>query len=109
MQNAQFVHYIYMAFAIFLEVAANIFIKTSDGWRHKTMGIFGILCILASFTALSQAIKGIDLSIAYGLWGGMGIVLTAAAGWVFFRQKLSSKGCIGLSLIVLGAVLLKMS
>lgn len=109
MQNAQFIHYVYMAFAILLEVAANIFIKTSDGWRRKMMGVLGILCILASFTALSQAVKGIDLSVAYGLWGGMGIVLTTAAGWCFFKQALGRTGCIGIALIVVGVVLLKMS
>ncbi|MCT9811006.1 multidrug/spermidine efflux SMR transporter subunit MdtI [Acidovorax sp. Be4] len=109
MQNALFVHYAYMALAVLLEVAANIFIKSSQGWRKKTWGALGILCILASFAALSQAVQGIDLSIAYALWGGMGIVLTAAAGWVFFRQALGRAGCMGIALIVAGVVLLKLS
>ncbi len=109
MQNAQFIHYVYMAVAILLEVAANIFIKTSEGWRRKIQGALGIVCILASFTALSQAVKGIDLSIAYALWGGMGIVLTTAAGWVFFQQALGRTGCLGIAMIVIGVVLLKLS
>lgn len=109
MQNALFVHYAYMALAVLLEVAANIFIKSSQGWRKKTWGALGILCILASFAALSQAVQGIDLSIAYALWGGMGIVLTAAAGKVFFRQALGRAGCLGIALIVTGVVLLKLS
>ncbi len=109
MQNALFIHYAYMALAVLLEVAANIFIKSSNGWRRKTWGVLGILCILASFTALSQAVKGIDLSIAYALWGGMGIVLTAVAGWVFFQQSLGRAGCFGIALIVAGVVLLKLS
>lgn len=109
MQNAQFIHYAYMALAILLEVAANIFIKSSAGWRSKSWGVLGIVCILASFTALSQAVKGMDLSIAYALWGGMGIVLTTAAGWIFFRQALARSGCAGIALIVVGVLLLKLS
>ncbi|MNT91953.1 Spermidine export protein MdtI [compost metagenome] len=98
-----------MALAILLEVAANIFIKKSDGWRRKMPGVLGIVCILASFTALSQAVQGMDLSLAYALWGGMGIVLTSAAGWVFFRQALGRAGCLGIAMIVVGVVMLKLS
>lgn len=109
MQNAQFIHYAYMAVAILLEVAANVFIKSSDGWRRKGWGLLGIVCVLASFTALAQAVKGIDLSVAYALWGGIGIVLTTAAGWLFFQQALARRGCAGIVLIVLGVLLLKLS
>ena len=109
MQNAHFIHYAYMALAVLLEVAANIFIKHSAGWRRKTWGLLGIGCVLASFTALSQAVQGIDLSVAYALWGGAGIVLTTAAGWVFFKQALARRGCAGIVLIVAGVLLLKLS
>ena len=109
MQNAHFIHYAYMALAVLLEVAANIFIKQSAGWRRKTWGLLGIGCVLASFTALSQAVQGIDLSVAYALWGGAGIVLTTAAGWVFFKQALARRGCAGIVLIVVGVLLLKLS
>lgn len=109
MQNAQFIHYAYMGLAVLLEVAANIFIKSSAGWRRKGWGVLGIACVLASFTALSQAAQGIDLSVAYALWGGIGIVLTTAAGWVFFQQALARKGCVGIALIVIGVLLLKLS
>ncbi|MEG1769116.1 MAG: SMR family transporter, partial [Comamonas sp.] len=78
MQNAQFIHYVYMVVAVLLEVAANIFIKHSAGWRRKGWGMLGIVSVLASFTALSQAVQGMDLSVAYALWGGAGIVLTTA-------------------------------
>lgn len=109
MHSAQSIHYLYMALAILLEVAANVFIKSSAGWRRRGMGVLGIACILASFTALSQAVKGIELSVAYALWGGMGMVLTTAAGWIFFGQTLRRSGCLGIGLIVIGVVLLELS
>lgn len=109
MQNAQFIHYVYMVVAVLLEVAANIFIKHCAGWRRKGWGMLGIVSVLASFTALSQAVQGMDLSVAYALWGGAGIVLTTAAGWVFFKQALARRGCAGIVLIVVGVLLLKLS
>ncbi|MGB3071239.1 MAG: multidrug/spermidine efflux SMR transporter subunit MdtI [Ottowia sp.] len=109
MQHTQTAHYLFMAAAILLEVAANVLIKYSDGFRRRAIGVLGIAAILASFTALSQAIKGIDLSIAYALWGGMGIFLTALAGRVLFKQELNRLGWSGIGSIILGILVLKMS
>ncbi|MCA5918345.1 multidrug/spermidine efflux SMR transporter subunit MdtI [Pectobacterium brasiliense] len=109
MQNAYLIHYAWMLVAILLEVAANIFVYASQGWSRRVPGIIGIFCILASFTALAQAVKGIDLSIAYALWGGTGIELTSMAGWALFRQRLGRQAFAGILLIVAGISLLKLS
>ncbi|MHA3902025.1 multidrug/spermidine efflux SMR transporter subunit MdtI [Castellaniella sp. WN] len=109
MRNAALVHYAFMVAAIVLEVAANVFVKYSDGFRRRAVGALGIFCILASFTALSQAIKGIDLAVAYALWGGMGILLTAFAGLALFQQRLGRIGWLGISAIVSGVLLLEMT
>jgi spermidine export protein MdtI len=109
MQNTQLVHVLWMLGAIGLEVAANVFIKLSDGFRRLAVGLVGIACILLSVTALSQAIRGIDLSVAYALWGGAGIVLTALAAFVLFKQKLTSGGWLGIGLVVAGIGLLRLA
>ena len=109
MSTTETTHYIFMVLAIFLEVAANILIKYSDGFQRRTPGLLGIASILASFAALSQAIKGIDLSIAYALWGGTGILLTACAGLMLFKQRLNRMGWAGIAAISLGMLVLKAS
>lgn len=109
MNSTETVHYFFMALAIFLEVSANILIKYSDGFQRRGPGLLGITSILASFAALSQAIKGIDLSIAYALWGGTGILLTACAGLMLFKQQLNRMGWAGIGAISLGMLVLKTS
>lgn len=109
MQNAHFVHIAWMIAAIGLEVAANIFIKLSEGFRRLIAGFAGIGCILLSVAALSQAIRGIDLSVAYALWGGAGIVLTALAGFALFKQKLTGRGWMGIAFVVMGISLLRLA
>ncbi|MCA0418667.1 MAG: multidrug/spermidine efflux SMR transporter subunit MdtI [Proteobacteria bacterium] len=109
MQNAQYVHVAWMICAIGLEVAANVFIKLSDGFRRLAVGFAGIGCILLSVAALSQAIRGIDLSVAYALWGGAGIVLTALAAFALFNQKLTGGGWIGIGLVAAGIALLRLA
>jgi multidrug transporter EmrE-like cation transporter len=76
MQQFEWVHGAWLAVAIVLEIVGNIFLKFSAGFRHKLYGIGSLVAVLGAFAALSQAVKGIDLSVAYALWGGFGIAAT---------------------------------
>ncbi|WP_434584561.1 multidrug/spermidine efflux SMR transporter subunit MdtI [Klebsiella sp. R390] len=109
MQQFEWVHGAWLALAIVLEIVANVFLKFSDGFRQKMYGILSLLAVLGAFSALSQAVKGIDLSVAYALWGGFGIAATLAAGWILFGQRLNYKGWLGVILLVSGMVLIKLA
>lgn len=100
-------YYGFLGLAVVLEVVANFFLKRSDGMKYKLPGVTGIMCILASFSALSQVIKGIDMATAYGIWGGCGVILTAAIGWIVFGQRFDKKVAAGLMLITTGMVIMK--
>ena len=69
MQQFEWIHAAWLAIAIVLEIIANVFLKFSDGFRRKIYGILSLAAVLGAFSALSQAVKGIDLSVAYALWG----------------------------------------
>lgn len=109
MQQFEWIHAAWLAIAIVLEIIANVFLKFSDGFRRKIYGILSPAAVLGAFSALSQAVKGIDLSVAYALWGGFGIAATIAAGWVLFGQRLNNKGWAGVILLVAGMVLIKLA
>jgi spermidine export protein MdtI len=96
------IHLLYLAMAIALEVAANVLMKQSHGFAYKRPAIAAIACALAAFTALSYAIKGIELSVAYGIWGGVGLIATTLLG-----ERLRASGWAGLALITAGVCLLK--
>ncbi|MEN0616142.1 multidrug/spermidine efflux SMR transporter subunit MdtI [Klebsiella indica] len=108
-QQFEWVHAAWLALAVVLEIIANVFLKFSDGFRRKLYGMMSLAAVLGAFSALSQAVKGIDLSVAYALWGGFGIAVTIAAGWILFGQRLNRKGWIGLILLVAGMVLIKLA
>ena len=109
MQQFEWIHAAWLAFAIVLEIIANVFLKFSDGFRRKAYGLLSIAAVLGAFSALSQAVKGIDLSVAYALWGGFGIAATLAAGWIMFVQRLNNKGWIGLVLLLAGMIMIKLA
>ena len=100
MAQFEWVHAAWLALAIVLEIVANVFLK---------FGLLSLAAVLAAFSALSQAVKGIDLSVAYALWGGFGIAATLAAGWILFGQRLNRKGWIGLVLLLAGMIMVKLA
>lgn len=109
MRNAEFYHVAFLILATLLEIGANVLLKYSDGFRRKTLGILSLLAVLAAFGSLAQAVKGIDLSVAYALWGGFGVVSTFAAGAILFGQRINWRGWVGLVSLIAGMVLIKMA
>ncbi|WP_058909960.1 multidrug/spermidine efflux SMR transporter subunit MdtI [Entomohabitans teleogrylli] len=109
MQQFEWLHALWLVTAIILEIIANILLKFSDGFRRPLHGILSLVAVLAAFSALGQAVKGIELSVAYALWGGFGIAATVAAGWILFGQRLNHRGWAGLVLLLLGMVILKLA
>jgi len=87
-----------------LDVAANLASTKSNGFARRGWGALSILLVLAAFALLADAVKGMDLAIAYALLGATGIFGTAICGRLFFGHRLKPIGWVGLSLIF-GAVL----
>ena len=97
---------LFLASAVSLDVAANIVLKYSEGFRRKGLGVIALLCIMAAFACLAQAVRTLELSVAYALWGAAGLCLTALLDGIFFGQRLNKLGWLGVSLIILGISLL---
>lgn len=109
MVQFEWVYVAWLVLAIVLEIVANVFLKFSDGFCCKIFGLLSLVVVLAVFSVLSQAVKGIDLSVAYALWGGFGIAAMLAAGWILFGQWLNCKGWIGLVLLLAGMIMVKLA
>ena len=103
------IHLFYLAIAIIFEVAANYLLKLSHGFSRKIPAVAAIVFVLAAFTALSIAIEGIQLSIAYSIWGGVGVIATAILGIARFGERLRPSGWMGIALIIVGIFLMKLS
>ena len=94
--------YLYLALAIVLEVLGSSFMKASDGFSKLLPTTITIIAYIACFFFFSQALKSIPLGIAYAIWGGLGIVLTALISVIIFKQSLDLPEIIGIILIVAG-------
>lgn len=94
--------YLFLALAIILEVIGSSFMKASNGFTKIIPTSITVVAYLVCFFFLSQALKHMPLGIAYAIWGGLGIVLTAIISVVVFKQSLDLPAIIGIILIVSG-------
>jgi small multidrug resistance pump len=100
---------LYLAAAIVLEICGTTSLKLSEGFTRIGPSGAVIVCYAASFALLSIALRGIDLSIAYALWSGVGTAVVAAIGIIWLGEPAGSWKLASLALIVLGVVGLHLS
>ncbi len=100
--------YTALALAIVFEVTASALLQQSAQFTRPWPTLAMVLFYVASFYALSVAIRVIPLSIAYAIWGGVGIILTATVSFVLFRQILDAAAFVGIALIVSGVVVINL-
>lgn len=95
--------WLYLLAAIAFEVSGTTMMKLSNGFEKAAPSILMIAFYTLSFTALTMALKRIDVSVAYAIWSGVGTVVVAAIGLWFFREPLTALKAVGL-LMVAGGV-----
>lgn len=95
-----------LSFAIVSEVLGTTFMKMSDGFTHPVFGLFTAACYIISFVLLTLALKHLSLGMAYGIWGGVGTLLTTLVGIVVWNDPFSVIVGIGMIAVVAGIALL---
>ena len=100
--------YLFLSLAIVLEVVGTSFLAKSNGFSKLVPSIITVIAFSACFYFLSQALKSIPLGIAYAIWAGMGIILTATVSVTIFKQKLDTPAILGMLLIIIGVVVINL-
>lgn len=92
--------------AIGCEVSGTMLLRGS-----KDLPAFVPLVVIAyvlSFVLLGLALRaGFVIGIAYGLWGAVGVALTALLGAIVFGEVLSATAMLGIAVIVVGVVVIE--
>ncbi len=101
------IYFVYVVISALLDVAANLAIVQSKGFTKIYWGLFAIALVWAAFALLAQAIQGMELAVAYSLWGAIGIFGTAILGRIIFKQKLKPIAWAGMVIVVLAIIVIK--
>ncbi|MEH2922032.1 DMT family transporter [Samsonia erythrinae] len=94
---------------IVTESFSTLLLKMSDGFSRPLIGGTALLGYLIVLYLFSFILKVIPASVAYAVWTGLGTLLVALAGWVWFGEAMSASNIAGIALIVYGVIQLNRS
>ena len=98
--------YIFLIFAIVTGIAANGFLKTTEGFTKLNPTIFCLLSIIICLFCLSKAMTIIPVGFTYATYGALTITAVTFFGIFKYNQTPDLFGSIGLVLIIAGVILL---
>ncbi|MFM2012193.1 MAG: hypothetical protein RLZZ396_977 [Planctomycetota bacterium] len=101
-------NWLFLLAAIVAEVIGTSALKASEEFSKPIPSVLVLLGYGISFYFLSLTLKAIPVGIAYAVWSGMGIVLISLTAWILFGQKIDGWGLLGMSLILIGVLILNL-
>lgn len=91
-----------LAVAILFEVAGTTSMRLSEGLSRLTPSILIFVFYAVSFGLNSMVTRTLGLSVVYAVWSGVGTVLTALIGYLYFKEPASALKLASAGLIVIG-------
>jgi len=101
--------WLWLGLAIGAEVVGTSALKASAGFTRWLPALVVVGGYGVAFYALSQALRTIPVGVAYAVWSGVGLVLVALIGWLWFGERLPPLALAGIGLVLAGLVLLQLA
>nr|WP_203802108.1 multidrug efflux SMR transporter [Actinoplanes tereljensis] len=102
------VSYVYLLAAIAAEIVATSLMKSTEGFTRLWPTVVCLAGYAISLVALSQAVKGVPVGVAYALWSALGTAAIVAIGAAFLGEPITLIKVAGVSLIIAGVVTLNL-
>ena len=90
--------------AILLEVAGTTCMRLSEGFTRLTPSVLIFVFYALSFGLNTLVIRVLGLSVVYGVWSGVGTVLTALIGVYYFKEPATAIKLVSIGLIIIGVM-----
>ena len=98
--------YIFLLLAIILGITSNGFLKSTEGFTNIIPTIFCVVSIVACIFCLAKAMNIIPVGFTYATYGGLTITAVTLFGVFKYNQVPNIYGIMGISLIIIGVILL---
>lgn len=95
--------------AILFEVTGTTMMKLSEGFTKPFYSVAIFVSYLGSLSLLTLSLKYFQVSIAYAIWSGLGIIGITIIGHLFFRENIDFVKAVFIIMIVIGIVGLNLS
>ena len=97
--------YIFLVLAIMFELVSTSFLKDTYGFTKLYPSFIVITALCVCLYLMSHAMKFIPVGIVYASWAGLGIVGITIIAVIKYNQIPIIATIIGLSLIVVGVII----
>jgi small multidrug resistance pump len=101
--------WVLLSIGILTELGGSTCMKLSNGFTNLYASVLTFVFWGISFSVFIFALKHFDLSFAYAIWAGLGILLVSIMRMTYFKEPVSMLKIISIFIIVIGVVLLNMS
>jgi small multidrug resistance pump len=95
-------HWILLGLAIISEVCGTTCMKLSEGFSNLIPSVMVFVFYGVSFALFIFALKKIDLSFAYAVWAGLGTMVVALIGMLYFKEPATALKIGSILLIAIG-------
>lgn len=100
--------WLWLRLAIVAEIVATTSLRYSNGFSNFVPSLFTAVGYVIAFAMLSQALRTIDLGIAYAVWAGVGTAIIAIIGILVFGEPGNIAKTLGITMIIGGVVLVNL-
>jgi small multidrug resistance pump len=93
-----------LSIAIFFEICGTVCMRLSEGFTRPTPSFLIFLFYAISFALNTLIIKVLGLSVVYAVWSGVGTVVTATIGILYFKEPATAVKLASIGLVVIGVM-----
>jgi small multidrug resistance pump len=97
-----------LGLAIGVEVIGTSFLKVSEGFTKLWPSAIASVSYAISIYLVAVSLKQLPVGIAYAIWSGTGLFLVVLIGWLILGQRLDVGAIVGMTLIVIGVVVINL-
>ena len=101
--------WIYLSGAIATEVVGTVFLRYTDGFTRPAPSVLVIVLYVLSLWMTALALKGLEISLAYAVWAGVGTAAVAVIGMAAMGETVNALKLASIVLVVSGVVGLNLS
>lgn len=107
--NALLTAWLFLIASILFEVFGMLSLRYSNGFSNTLPTAGAISCFIASIWLMSFSLKQIEMGITYAVWAAASTAIVALLGVAFYQESISQFKIAGITLIVIGVVLLNLT
>ncbi|CAH0529287.1 DMT family transporter [Vibrio hippocampi] len=100
--------FVTLSLAIIFEVFATSYLPKTNQFTAPIPTLVVLVSYGLAFYLLSIAVQSMSLGVAYAIWCGVGVVFVASISWLLYGQKLDIYAIAGISLILIGTVIINL-